>query len=100
MVDELSDFDVLGIALRKLAIQKDLVTAEDTGDLPSGMKQIGGGSRLVAKACTDPAFKARATADGVAACREIGIDKRKPTGWGTPSDYMPLQVIESRRCTM
>jgi len=32
------------------------------------------GARVVAKAWTDPAFKARLLANGAAACRELGID--------------------------
>ena len=96
MVDEVSDFEVLEIAVRELAIEKGLFTAEDHRKFTEWAEQIGptGGSRLVAKAWTDPAFKARALADGVAACREIGIAWREPTGSGTASDYMELHVLE------
>ena len=96
MVDEVSDFEVLEIAVRELAIEKGLFTADDHRKFTEWTEQIGpaGGSRLVAKAWTDPVFKARALADGVAACREIGIDWGEPTGWGTPSDYMQLQILE------
>jgi thiocyanate hydrolase subunit gamma len=96
VVDEVSEFEVLEIAVRELAIEKGLFTADDHRKFAEWGEQIGptGGARLVAKAWTDPAFKARAIADGVAACREIGIDWGEPTGWGTPSDYMELQVLE------
>jgi thiocyanate hydrolase gamma subunit len=96
MVEEVSDFEMLEIAVRELAIEKGLFTAEDHRRFTEWAESIGpaGGSRLVAKAWTDPAFKARVLADAVAACREIGIDWAEPTGRGTPSDYMQLRVLE------
>ncbi len=96
MVDEITDFEILEIAVRELAIEKGLFTAEDHRKFAEWAESIGpaGGSRLVAKAWTDPAFKARVLADAVAACREIGIDWTEPTGSGTPSDYMNLRVLE------
>src|SRR5215472_6841449 len=96
MVDEITDFEVLEIAVRELAIEKGLFTAEDHRRFTEWAEQIGpaGGSRLVAKAWSDPAFKARLLGDAVAACREIGIDWAEPTGSGTPSDYMQFHVLE------
>jgi thiocyanate hydrolase subunit gamma len=96
MVDEITDFEILEIAVRELAIEKGLFTAEDHRKFTEWAESIGpaGGSRLVAKAWADPAFKARVLADAVAACREIGIDWTEPTGSGTPSDYMQLRVLE------
>jgi thiocyanate hydrolase subunit gamma len=96
MVDEITDFEVLEIAVRELAIEKGLFTAEDHRRFTEWAESIGpaAGSRLVAKAWSDPAFKARVLADAVAACREIGIDWAEPTGSGTPSDYMQLRVLE------
>src|SRR5262245_58125946 len=96
MVDEITDFEVLEIAVRELAIEKGLFTAEDHRRFAEWAKQIGpaAGSRLVAKAWTDPAFRARLLADAVAACREIGVDSTEPTGSGTASDYMNLRVLE------
>jgi thiocyanate hydrolase subunit gamma len=95
-VDETTDFEVLEIAVRELAIAKGLFTAEDHRRFTEWAESIGpaAGSQLVAKAWTDPAFKARVLADAVAACREIGIDWTEPTGSGTPSDYMQLRVLE------
>jgi thiocyanate hydrolase gamma subunit len=95
MVDEVSDFEVLELAVRELSIEKGLFTADDHRRYAEWSEQIApaGGSRLVAKAWSDPAFKARVDADPVKACLEIGIDWREPTGWGTPSDYMNLQVL-------
>jgi thiocyanate hydrolase subunit gamma len=96
MVDEITDFEILEIAVRELAIEKGLFTAEDHRKFTEWAEHIGpaAGSRLVAKAWADPAFKARLLANAVAACREIGIDWKEPTGWGTPSDYMELRVLE------
>lgn len=96
MVDEITDFEVLEIAVRELAIEKGLFTAEDHRKFAEWAESIGpaGGSRLAAKAWIDPAFKARVLADPVAACKEIGIDWAEPTGVGTASDYMHLVVLE------
>jgi thiocyanate hydrolase subunit gamma len=96
MVDEITDFEVLEIAVRELAIEKGLFTADDHRRFTEWAEQIGpaAGSRLVAKAWADPTFKARVLTDAVAACREIGIDWTEPTGSGTPSDYMNLRVLE------
>ncbi len=96
MVEEITDFEVLEIAVRELAIEKGLFTAEDHRRFTEWAEQIGpaGGSRLVAKAWNDSAFKQRVLDDAVAACREIGIDWSEPTGVGTPSDYMNLRVLE------
>lgn len=96
-VDEITDFEILEIAVRELAIEHGLFTAEEHRRFTEWAESIGpiGGSRLVARAWTDPAFKARALADGVSACKEIGIDWAQPTGFGTPSDYTHLYVLEN-----
>lgn len=96
MVEEITDFEVLEIAVRELAIEKGLFTAEDQCKFTEWAEQIGpaAGSRLVAKAWTDSAFKTRVLTDAVAACREIGVDWTEPTGSGTASDYMNLRVLE------
>src|SRR5277367_4068889 len=97
MVEEITDFEILEIAVRELAIEKGLFTAEDHRKFTEWAEAIGpaAGSRLVAKAWSDPAFKARALADGVAACKEIGVDWLEPTGTGTPSDYTEFHVLEN-----
>ncbi|HTU54762.1 MAG TPA: thiocyanate hydrolase subunit gamma [Acetobacteraceae bacterium] len=96
MVDEISDFEVLEIAVRELAIEHGLFTAEDHRKFTEWAEQIGpaAGSRLVAKAWSDPGFKTRLLADAIAACKEIGVDWTEPTGSGTPSDYMQFRVLE------
>ena len=97
MVDEITDFEVLEIAVRELAIEKGLFSADDHRTFTEWAEAIGpaAGSRLVAKAWTDPAFKALALSDGVAACRQIGVDWMEPTGFGTPSDYTEFHVLEN-----
>jgi thiocyanate hydrolase gamma subunit len=96
MVEEITDFEVLEIAVRELSIDHGLFTAEDHRRFTEWTESVGpaAGSRLVAKAWVDPAFKARVMEDAVAACKEIGIDWAEPTGFGTPSDYMNLRVLE------
>ena len=96
MVEEITDYEVLEIAVRELAIEHGLFTAEDHRRFTEWAESIGpaAGSRLVAKAWTDPAFKALALKDGLKACKEIGVDWAEPTGVGTPSDYMEFHVLE------
>lgn len=96
MVEEVTDFEVLEIALRELAIEKGLFTAEDHRRYTEHVEQLGlaPGTRLVAKAWLDPDFKRLVLEDAIAACREVGIDWLQPTGFGTPSDFTALQVLE------
>lgn len=95
-VDEITDFEVLEIAVRELCIERGLFTAEEHRRFTEFSESIGpsGGSRMVAKMWTDPAFKTRAMQDPVKACLEIGIDWAQPTGFGTPSDYTHLTILE------
>ena len=97
MVEEVTDFEVLEIALRELAIEKGLFTAEDHRHYTEFVEQIGPapGSRFVAKAWVDPDFKQLALRDPIAASREVGIDWLHPTGFGTPSDFTALEVLEN-----
>ena len=96
MVEEITDFEVLEIAVRELCIEHGLFTAEDHRRFTEWTESVGpaAGSRLVAKAWNDPAFKTRVLEDATEACKEIGIDWSEPTGFGTPSDYMHLRVLE------
>ena len=96
MVEKVTDFEVLEIALRELAIEKGLFTAEDHRSYTEHVEQIepAAGSRFVAKAWLDPDFKQLALQDAIAACREMGVDWLKPTGFGTPSDFTALEVLE------
>jgi thiocyanate hydrolase gamma subunit len=96
MVEEITDYEILEIAVRELAIERGLFTAEDHRSFTEWAESLGpiNGSRLVAKAWTDPAFKARVLQDGVKACKELGLDWTEPTGFGTPSDYTNFVVLE------
>ena len=53
MVEEITDYEVLEIAVRELAIERGLFTAEDHRRFTEWAESIGpiNGSRLVAKAC-------------------------------------------------
>lgn len=97
MVEAITDFEVLDIAVRELAIEKGLFTAEDHRRFTEFAEQIGPApaSRLVAKAWLDEEFKSLVRSDALAACREVGIDWLDPTGFGTPSDFTAFTVLES-----
>lgn len=98
MVDEVSEFEILEIAVRELAIEKGLFTAEDHQAWTEYMHTLSPlpAARLVAKAWLDPEFKKLAVSDGVKASLEVGIDwvNTMPTKFGTPSDYCNLRVLE------
>jgi nitrile hydratase len=66
----------LGEAVRTLLIEKGVLTADEIRRQIEKMdsRNPAVGARVVARAWTDPAFKARLLADGSAACRELGID--------------------------
>ncbi|MGI8412485.1 MAG: thiocyanate hydrolase subunit gamma [Solirubrobacteraceae bacterium] len=96
MVDEITDFEVLDIAVRELAIEQGLFTAEEHRRFTEFAEQIGPApaARLVAKAWREPEFKKLALEDAIAASREVGIDWLDPTGFGTPSDFTAFHVLE------
>jgi len=98
MVDEISEFEVLEIAVRELAIEKGLFTVEDHQRWSEYMETVGPlpAARLVAKAWLDPEYKKLAVTDGVKASLEVGINwiTDMPSDFGTPSDYCNLRVLE------
>jgi nitrile hydratase len=63
-------------AVRELLIEKGMITAEEVRAAVEAMdaRTPAQGARVVARAWTDPEFKARLLADGTAACEELGID--------------------------
>ena len=69
-------YRVLEAAVRELLIGKGVITADELRRQIEKMDgaNAGRGGRLVARAWLDPDFKARALADGSAACRELGLD--------------------------
>ncbi len=98
MVDEVSEFEVLEIAVRELAIEKGLFTQEDHNQWTDYMHTLGPApaARLVAKAWLDPEYKKLCVEDGVKASLDVNIDwvNTMPTKFGTPSDYCNLRVME------
>jgi thiocyanate hydrolase gamma subunit len=98
MVEEVSDFEVLELAVRELAIEKGLFSAEDHRRWTEYVHTLGPApaARLVAKAWLDPEFKKLAVTDGIKASLEVGIDwiHDMPTEFGTPSDYCNFRVME------
>ena len=70
------EYEVLGTAVRELLIEKGIITAEEERRAIEAMDARGPhlGARVVARAWTDPAYKARLMADGTAAAEELGIE--------------------------
>lgn len=97
VVDEVSEFEILELAVRELAIEKGLFTQEDHNAWTEYMHTLGPlpAARLVAKAWLDPEYKKLCIEDGVKASLEVGIDwvNQMPTKFGTPSDYCNLRVM-------
>src|SRR6266481_2694541 len=95
-VEEITDFEVLEIAVRELAIEHGLFTAEDHRRFTEWAESVGpaAGSRLVAKAGAARAFRARLRGVGGKAGKKMGIDGANPTGLGTPSNYLIFRGLE------
>src|SRR5688500_62844 len=79
-------------ALDSLLLEKGLITAEAVDALVSRYERDIGplrGAQIVARAWTDPAFKARLLADGSAAVAEFGITSSAPLVVleNTPTDH-------------
>src|SRR5258705_11714865 len=94
MVDEITDFEVLQIALRELCIEKGVFTAEDHRRMSEFVEQIGPtpAAHMVPKAWLDPEFKKLALAEPMTASKEVGVDWMEPTGFGTPRDFTAFQI--------
>ena len=83
MVDEITEFEVLEIALRELCIEKGIFTAEEHRRFTEFAEQIGPtpAARLVARAWLDPEFKELAvkrvkSGQGVGmVARELGLNR-------------------------
>ncbi len=72
----LTYWQVMEIAIRELLIVKGITTAADIAAQIDAMdaRSPADGAKVVARAWTDPAFKARLLANGSAASREMGFD--------------------------
>jgi thiocyanate hydrolase subunit gamma len=97
MVDEITDFEVLEIALRELCIEKGIFTASEHRLFTEFAEQIGPtpAARLVARAWLDPDFKALALREPMTASKQVGVDWLEPTGFGTPSDFTAFSILEN-----
>jgi len=97
MVDEVSDFEILEMAVRELAIEKGLFSAEDHRVWKEYVHTLGPlpAARLVAKAWLDPEYKKLCIEDGVEASKAVGVNwvTSPPTQFGTASDYCNLRVL-------
>jgi len=72
-----SPFELRTMALEAALVEKGLLATDAVDTFLEGIEHTMGphnGAKVVARAWTDPAFKARLLADGSAACRELGID--------------------------
>src|ERR1700685_4665377 len=89
MVDEITDFEVLEIAVRELCIEKGLFTAEDHRRFTEFADGLGPtpAAHMVARAWLDPDYKKLALNDGLVASREVGVDRLHPTRFGTPRAF-------------
>jgi len=81
-------YQLMAAALHELMIEKGLVTADEIRAQLERMDARGEhlGARVVARAWSDPVFKARLLADPPKACAELGIDL----------DGMRLTVVEDK----
>jgi nitrile hydratase len=72
----LTHYQVMEVALRELLIEKGIVSADDVRRAVEAMdaRTPALGARVVARAWSDPAYKARLLANGSDAVRELGID--------------------------
>jgi nitrile hydratase len=72
----LSYWQTMEIAVRELLIEKGVLTAQEIAKQIDAMdsRSPANGAAVVARAWTDPDFKARLLADGSAASREMGFD--------------------------
>lgn len=95
MVDEITDFEVLEVALRELCIEKGIFTAAEHRRFTEFAEQIGPtpAARLVARAWLDPEFMALALAEPLSASKAVGVDWMEPTGFGTPSDFTAFRIL-------
>ncbi len=69
-------YQTMETAVRELLIDKGVITADEVRAAIEAMdaRSPAHGARVVARAWSDPAYKARLLADGSAACQELGID--------------------------
>jgi len=71
-----SYFQLMEVSLRELLVEKGIVSEAQVAATVEDMRNRTPerGARVVARAWTDPQFKARLLADGTAACESLGLD--------------------------
>ena len=71
-----SYYQVLGLALKELLIEKNILTADEIRQTIEFRDSItpAMGAKIVARAWTDPAYKKRLLANGTEAIKEFGLD--------------------------
>ena len=76
----LSYFQLMEVSLRELLVEKGLISEEQVAQEVEAMRKRGyeRGSRVVARAWLDAAFKARALQNGNKACEELALDVPGP----------------------
>ena len=86
--NEVSDHELLEIAVRELLIEKGVLSGDDVRSAVESMdmRSPAMGARVAARAWTDPAFKALLLANGNAAIRRFGVE----TG------VVELMVVENK----
>ena len=69
-------YQILGVALKELLVEKRIVTAEEIRKAIEARDAVtpANGAKVVARAWTDTAFKQRLLEDGRTACAEFGIE--------------------------
>ncbi len=74
--DTLTYYKAMEIAVRELLIEKGVISAEDVRRAIEAMdaRSPAQGARIVARAWSDPAYKARLLADPNSAIKELGIE--------------------------
>lgn len=72
----LTYFQLMEASLRELLVEKGVLTDAEVDAAVEDMRRRGPerGAKVVARAWTDPAFKARLLADGTRACEELGLE--------------------------
>ncbi len=72
----LSHYQIMEIAVRELLVEKGVFSADDVRAEIEAMdaRSPAQGAAVVARAWTDPAFKASLLEDGTAACASLGLD--------------------------
>jgi nitrile hydratase len=83
----LTYWQIMEIAVRELLVEKGITTPAEIQAQIERMdrRSPAHGAQVVARAWTDPGFKARLLADGSAACEEVGF----------PMDGLKLVVVEN-----